>query len=112
MEPGNRSQKYKIAIQWNEEAQDFRAMTPELGNLVVRAATQKEAIDLVNEAIERHLAALESQKLPVPVPASEKHFSGKILLRIDPRLHRDIATEASMAGVSISHLIERLIQGR
>ena len=112
MDNKNRSHKYKILIQWDEDAQDFRAVAPELGNCAVRAKTQNEAIELVNDAIEQHLRALEKENLPVPIPSSQKTFSGKILIRIDPKLHRDIATEASMAGLSISHFVEKIILRR
>ena len=110
MEKKNRSYKYKIVIQWDEKRHDFFAMAPEFGNCAVRAPTQKEAIDLVNDAIERHLNGLEKEHLPFPRPFSEKEFSGRLSLRIDANLHRDIAMQAAAEGVPIAHFIERQLR--
>lgn len=39
----------------------------------------------------------------------EKAFSGKLMLRIDPRLHRSLATAAELAGVSLNQLGEGIL---
>ena len=108
MEKKNRSQKYRIVIQWDEKRQNFLAMAPEFGNCAVRATSQKEAVDLVNDSIERHLDALEEQNLPPSF--SEKRFSGTLSLRIDSALHRELAMQAAMEEMSLVHFIERKLR--
>ncbi|MBI4041844.1 MAG: toxin-antitoxin system HicB family antitoxin [Deltaproteobacteria bacterium] len=41
-----------------------------------------------------------------PKPLAQQNFSGKIPLRIDPNLHRDLAIKAKIEGVSLNKLIE------
>ena len=110
MDIKTRAQKYKIVIEWDETKREFIGEAPELGDCLVSAKTQKEAINLVNDAIERQLSTLEEQHLPPPVPFSEKRFSGKITLRVDPAFHRDLAMQANREGISMAHFIERKLR--
>ena len=105
-----KSEKYEVVIRWNEEDQCYIAHAPELGNCAVRGKNRQEALLLAQDAVERHLQALESNGLPIPIPLSEKKFSGKILIRVDPRIHRDVAMKASIEGVSINQFIERKLK--
>ena len=105
-----RALKYKVVIHWDEISEDFLASCPELGNCAVRAKTQEQALALVGEAIERHLRELEERHLPLPIPFSRKRFSGKILIRIDPALHRNVAMQAAMEGISMSRFIENKLR--
>ena len=106
MEFKSKAQKYRVLIQWDEKKQEFIAIAPELGNCMARAKTQREAIELINTNIEQYLDKLDKQNMPVPIPFAERQFSGKILVRIDPNLHRDIAMQAAMEGISMSQYIE------
>lgn len=42
--------------------------------------------------------------------APEKPFSGRVLLRIDPELHRQVAIAASLAGESLNGWVGRCLQ--
>jgi predicted HicB family RNase H-like nuclease len=42
---------------------------------------------------------------PVPVAPSKKQYSGQFNVRIDKRVHRDLAVEASRAGISLNALV-------
>ena len=41
----------------------------------------------------------------IPVPLSQKKFSGHLSIRIDKRTHRQLAMEATLAGLSLNALI-------
>lgn len=40
----------------------------------------------------------------------EKPFSGKFMLRVDPQIHRDAATAAQMAGMSLNAWVTKAIK--
>jgi predicted HicB family RNase H-like nuclease len=42
----------------------------------------------------------------------EKPYSGQFVLRLDPKLHRDLAMFAEVMGVSLNALIEGLLKER
>lgn len=58
----------------------------------------KVAWDGVKESYRKH-----SEK--VPVAPSQKKYSGHFNVRIDKRLHRQLAVEATVAGLSLNALI-------
>ncbi|WP_283169703.1 toxin-antitoxin system HicB family antitoxin [Curtanaerobium respiraculi] len=59
------------------------------------------AVDLVDEV----LGDLAASHEPIPVPFSERSFSGRFQVRLTPEKHRTLAIEAAEQGVSSNRLI-------
>ena len=74
------------------------------GDSVENAAANAE------DAILGYLESLSARGLPVPTPLSEQTFSGKIPLRIDPNLHRDLVVKAQTEGSSLNKFIENKLK--
>ena len=102
--------KYRVDIRWSEEDNCYIASIPELPNCMTHGKTMEEAVAMAKEAGQGYLETLKAEGLPIPTPLAEKQFSGKIALRIDPNLHRDIALKASIEGASLSKYIERRLR--
>ncbi len=102
----NKVPKYRVDIIWSDEDGCYVARVPELEGCVTDGKTYEEAARNAEEAIASHLGALEKEGLPFPIPFSERQFSGKILLRMDPRLHRDLAIKADIEEKSLNKYIE------
>ncbi|MBI3296214.1 MAG: type II toxin-antitoxin system HicB family antitoxin [Deltaproteobacteria bacterium] len=102
--------KYRVDINWSEEDKCYIANIPELPNCMTHGDTMEEAVAMAKEAAQGYVETLKQEGLPIPVPLAEKRFSGKIALRIDPNLHRDIALKASMEGASLSKYIEERLR--
>jgi antitoxin HicB len=102
--------KYKVDIQWDERDGVYVARVPELSGCATDGKTIEEAAANARQAIEAYLASLDARGKPLPRPLSEKPFSGKIPLRIDPVLHRDLAYEAEQQGVSLNRFIEKKLR--
>jgi antitoxin HicB len=98
--------KYKLEINWSPDDDVYVVKAPELPGCVTHGDTMDEAYAKAKEAITAYLSSLEKRKLPIPKPLSEKKFSGKIPLRIDPILHRDLAIRAGIEGTSVNKFIE------
>lgn len=98
--------KYRLEIMWSEEDQAFVVNIPELPGCMTHGKTTEEALQMAEEAIEGYLESLKARELPIPEPLSEKNFSGKIPLRIDPSLHRNLITKAKISGMSLNKYIE------
>ena len=47
---------------------------------------------------------------PVPVAPAKKEYSGQFNVRIDKRLHRDLAIEAANAGISLNALVAKKLE--
>jgi predicted HicB family RNase H-like nuclease len=84
--------------------------------LVGRVVNAREALDFrsrsaadvlgdFHQLIDRYLADCEQAGV-----APQKPYSGKLLIRIDPTLHAEIAAEAGRVGQSINAWVERAVR--
>ena len=60
-----------------------------------------ESAAVVGEVV----ADMRKTKEPVPEPIASRRFSGKFLVRVPPDVHRELATDAAEAGVSLNRLV-------
>ena len=102
--------KYRLEIIWSQEDECYVVRFPELPGCTTHGNSINEAIRHAHEAVEGYLDSLKARGLPLPKPLSEKKFSGKIPLRIDPNLHRDLAFQAEIEGVSVNRFIEKKLK--
>lgn len=102
--------KYRVDIQWDGRDEIYVARVPELPGCVTDGKTMQEAAANAQEAIQAYLMSLDSRGKPLPKPFSERPFSGKIPLRIDPVLHRDLVYEAEQEGISLNRFIEKKLK--
>jgi len=102
----NTDLKYRIEINWSPEDEAYVVRVPELPGCVTHGDTPEKALRMAHEAISGYLESLKHRGLPIPKPLAERKFTGKIPLRIDPTLHRDLASRATIEGVSLNKLIE------
>lgn len=104
--------KYRLEIVWRAKDDCYVVNVPELPGCMTHGDSIEEALKNAYEAVGVYVESLRKRRLPIPTPLSEKKFSGKIPLRIDPNLHRDLAVQAEIEGVSVNKLIEtRLKKG-
>jgi len=99
--------KYRVDIFWSAEDDAYVAKVPELPGCSTHGGSYVDAAMHVEEAIDLYLESLSAKGVPAPTPFAERNFSGKLPLRIDPFLHRDLALEAEREHTSINKLIEK-----
>lgn len=101
--------RYLVNIVWSTEDEAYVATVPELEGCQTHGDTFEEATHMAAEAITAYVEALKKMGQPVPVPISEKEYSGKYLLRLGKELHRDIDLRAKRENKSIkAYIVERL----
>lgn len=94
-------------IDFDPEAGTFSGTVTGLRDVIhFEGSTAKELARAFRESIDSYLEfCAENGQQP------DRPFSGKILLRTDPELHRKAAQRAAVEGVSLSHWISRQIEG-
>lgn len=98
-------------IFWSPEDHAFLARVPELDNCTTHGDTRAEAAQMAEEAIALYVESLEERGLDIPRPFAEQKFSGKIPLRIDPILHRDLVLKARQSGAkSLNQFLEQALK--
>ena len=102
--------KYELDVQWSPEDRCYVVNVPELSGCMTHGPTIEEAVARAKDAIAGYVESLEARGLPIPAPLAEQKFSGKIPLRVDPVLHRDLAAKARIHGMSLNKYIETALQ--
>ena len=77
---------------------EFDAINPASG-CISQGDTLKEAYEMIMEAKASWVESALLEKEVIPEPSDEKKYSGKILLRIPPKQHMELAEEAHRQGV-------------
>jgi predicted HicB family RNase H-like nuclease len=62
------------------------------------------------QAVEEAIQIFEKEGHPLPAPTANKKYSGKILLRIPPDLHKALAIKALKEGQSVNKVIQHRIE--
>jgi len=47
--------------------------------------------------------------VPLPEEETPKTYSGKFMVRLSPKLHRELSTTAKKHGVSLNHLVTEIL---
>jgi len=102
--------KYRVDISWSDEDRCYVARVPELAGCATDGATLEEAAVNAQEAIQSYIESMDEMGKPLPNPVASKKFSGKIPLRIDPELHRNLAIQANVDGESLNKFIEKRLK--
>ena len=102
--------RYRIEIHWSAEDRCYVVKVPELEGCMTHGKTAREALARAQEAIAGYLESLRARGLPTPPPLSQRQFSAKIPLRINPKLRRDLAVRARIRGVSLNRYIESTLR--
>ncbi|MGH3387189.1 MAG: type II toxin-antitoxin system HicB family antitoxin [Nocardioidaceae bacterium] len=96
---------YTYRVAWSAEDLEFVATCLELPSLSWLAESQVEALQGLEVVVRDVVADLDEQGEQVPVPFSERHFSGKFNVRVGEHLHRDLAVHAAEDGMSLNQYV-------
>ena len=79
----------------------YFADIPDLPGCMTEGDSLEETIEMIEDAKRAWLeVALESGK-NIPIPSTEKEYSGKLVLRISKTLHSSLSEKAEEEGVSL-----------
>jgi predicted HicB family RNase H-like nuclease len=99
-----KSDHYTYRVTWSPEDQEYVALCAEFPSLSWLAKTPEAALKGVRQMVAQAVADMQATGEALPVPLSEKRYSGEFRVRIPPQLHRALAIEAAEQGVSLNRL--------
>lgn len=103
---------YTYRVAWSAEDHEFVATCLEFPSLSWLAGSQVAALQGLEVVVRDVVADMEDQGEQIPVPLSERHFSGKFNVRVGEHLHRDLATHAAEDGMSLNqYVVKKLAAG-
>ena len=103
-------QPYRMVIHGDPE-EGYLGECPELPGCITAGETPAEAMDLLRDAMAAWFTvALEhGRAIPDPQTEGETAYSGRVLLRMPPSLHRQVAALASQDSTSLNATLVSLL---
>ena len=102
---------YTYQVRWDAKSKQYQATVAELPECTAASPSQIEALTTVETEAMRRIAAMHAAGIPAPIPLTERRYSGKILLRIPPELHRELSIAAATQHISLTRLIANRLAG-
>jgi len=75
------------------------------------ARTPEDALAGIRKMVKSVVREMRASGEAVPLPLSEKRYSGEFRVRIPPQVHRSLALEAAEQGVSLNRLASAKLSG-
>ena len=105
-----RPEQYSYTVTWSEDDAVFIGRVAEFPALAAHGSTQEKALREIRTVVGYVLGDLAEGGGLVPIPLGTRDFSGKLNLRMPKELHRRLALESEMQGVSLNTLINSKLQ--
>ena len=99
---------YRIEIEPDPEG-GYVAWIKELPGCLTYGETLEEVLKMLNEAKELYIETAIKRGKKLPEPLAERNFSGRLLLRLPPSLHKKLVELAQEEGISLNSFILKLI---
>ena len=96
---------YAYRVVWSVEDEEFVGLCAEFPSLSYLDEDHLKALLGITNLVKDIVADMEANGEPIPVPISEKTYSGKFQIRITPERHRMLVIEAAEQNVSLNRLI-------
>ncbi|MBN1690379.1 MAG: toxin-antitoxin system HicB family antitoxin [Dehalococcoidia bacterium] len=96
---------YTYRITWSEEDKEYIGLCAEFPSLSWLADTQEAALQGIINLVAEAVSDMRANNETVPQPIAARRFSGRLLVRIPPEVHKELTIEAAEAGVSINRII-------
>jgi antitoxin HicB len=96
---------YRIVVCWSDEDSSYIAEVPELPGCMADGPSPEAAIKEVKKAVRLWIEVAKKEKREIPRPIDQRRYSGKFVVRVPPKLHRELDFEAKSQKVSLNRLI-------
>ena len=95
---------YTYRVTWSEEDSEYVGLCAEFPSLSWLARSPETALRGIRRVVADVVADMKRRGEEVPEAVASRRYSGKFLVRVPPNIHRQLATEAAEAGVSLNRL--------
>ena len=96
---------YTYRVIWSDEDEQYVGLCAEFPSLSWLASSPEEALRGILRVAAKVVKDMKVNDEPVPEPISSRRYSGKLMVRIPPEVHRRLALEAAEEDISLNRLI-------
>lgn len=102
---------YTYRVTWSEDDKEYVGLCAEFPSLSHLDDSHINAMQGILGLVKNVVEDMQESGETVPVPLSEKHYSGKFQVRIPPEQHRNLAMIASEQGISLNRYVSSKLSG-
>lgn len=103
--------QYTYRVSWSDEDREYVASSAEFPSLSWLDASPEAALAGIRKVVRSCVADMKRNGEVIPEALATKAFSGRFVVRVPPQLHRNLATQAAEAGVSLNRLVSHKLAG-
>ena len=104
-----RNDHYTYRVTWSKDDHEYVGLCVEFPCLSWLSSTPESALKGVRDVVAHSVKDMKANGEEIPEPIALKHFSGKFVVRVTPDSHRQLALQATEAGVSLNRLISFIL---
>jgi predicted HicB family RNase H-like nuclease len=104
-------EKYAYRVIWSEEDKEFVGLCTEFPSLSWLETSQEKALQGIKKLVKDVAKDMTKNDEKLPVPLSLRKYSGKLVVRMSPEVHRRLAMEAQERGISLNLFINSKLAG-
>lgn len=97
---------YTYRVTWSPEDAEFVGTCVEFPSLSWLAGSPVGALSGVERAVAEVAGDMRSSGEVLPIPLSERNYSGRFQVRVSSQLHRRLSTLAAEQGISLNRFVE------
>ncbi|MBE9176835.1 type II toxin-antitoxin system HicB family antitoxin [Synechocystis salina LEGE 06155] len=96
---------YIYKVIWSSQDQEFVGLCAEFPSLSFLHEDRHQALEGITSLVKEVIVDMEQNGEIVPEPITDRQYSGRFQVRINPDLHRRLAMEAAEEKVSLNRYI-------
>jgi predicted HicB family RNase H-like nuclease len=104
--------QYTFRAEWSRETAEYVGMCLEFPSRYSRAPTAHEAIAGIEHTIKEEVREMLAEDRTPPASVTDRHYSGKFVVRTSPQLHARLMVDAAEQGVSFNQWVVQKLAGR
>ena len=104
-----RNDHYTYRVTWSEDDHEYVGLCAEFPSLSWLSSTPESALEGIRNVVAHVVKDMKAKDEKIPEPIAVKHFSGKFMVRLTPDSHRQLALQATEAGVSLNRLVSFIL---
>ncbi len=102
---------YPVTV-YNAPEGGYVAEIEDLPGCLTEGETREEVFQRIEEARRAWIEVAYEDGMEIPIPRTERKYSGRFVLRIARSLHRHLAEQAEQEGISLNQYVENTLSER
>lgn len=102
--------KYLKIVEWSEEDACYIGTCPGLILGGVHGANEAKVYEELCHAVSEAVELYQADGKPLPAATTNRHYSGRFVLRVGSELHKEVSIRAAQVGESLNSFCQKILQ--